>query len=322
MLKVTLTVGIPASSKTTWAKAEQRSNPNTKLISRDDLRVLLDNNVYSPDNEKLIIEARNFLLSSSLKRGHDVILHDTNLNHRNFEDVCSLVKGMNINCMVMEKPFFIELDEAITRDAARTGHAHVGEEVIRKFWKQSGGNQHKFYKPRVEVITAATEASLDALVPETNSKNPHAIIIDLDGTLSLFNTYHKDGTKDFRHAAAHIRNPYDASNCDEDTLNDVVAEIALNFREKGYKLLFVSGRLDKFEIQTRKFLEKHIGGEYMLFMRKDGNFDKDTVIKTNIFNANIKPNYNVFCILDDRSSVVKMWRGLGLTCLQVAEGNF
>jgi hypothetical protein len=29
----------------------------------------------------------------------------------------------------------------------------------------------------------------------------------------------------------------------------------------------------------------------------------------------------VLC-LDDRNSVVKLWRDLGLTCLQVAEGDF
>ena len=33
--------------------------------------------------------------------------------------------------------------------------------------------------------------------------------------------------------------------------------------------------------------------------------------------------YDVAGVLDDRDQVVKMWRNeLGLTCLQVAEGNF
>ena len=30
----------------------------------------------------------------------------------------------------------------------------------------------------------------------------------------------------------------------------------------------------------------------------------------------------ILFVLDDRSQVVKMWRELGLTCLQVADGNF
>ena len=36
------------------------------------------------------------------------------------------------------------------------------------------------------------------------------------------------------------------------------------------------------------------------------------------------PDYKnkIFCVLDDRDRVVKMWRDLGLTCFQVAQGNF
>jgi predicted kinase len=321
MLKVIMTVGIPASSKTTWAKAEQRANPGTKLISRDDLRVLLDNNVYSPDNEKLIIEARNFLLTSALKRGHDVILHDTNLNKRNFEDVCSLVKSMNIDCMVMEKSFFVELDEAISRDAARSGHSHVGEEVIKKFWKQSGGNQHKFYKARVEVITAATEASEEATIAETNSL-PWAIMCDLDGTISLFNTFHKDGTKDVRHAKVHFRSPYDASKCDEDGLNEPVAAVVEAMNTAGYKIIFCSGREDKYRSQTETFLKKHLTVPYELHMRKSGDQRKDSIIKGEIFTNKIKPNYNVSFVLDDRDQVCAQWRSMGLVCFQVAPGNF
>ena len=33
-------------------------------------------------------------------------------------------------------------------------------------------------------------------------------------------------------------------------------------------------------------------------------------------------NYNVKFVLDDRNRVVEMWRSLGLTCLQVADGDF
>ncbi len=31
---------------------------------------------------------------------------------------------------------------------------------------------------------------------------------------------------------------------------------------------------------------------------------------------------DVLCVFDDRDKVVKMWRENGLSCLQVAEGNF
>ena len=31
---------------------------------------------------------------------------------------------------------------------------------------------------------------------------------------------------------------------------------------------------------------------------------------------------NIFCVFDDRNTLVEMWRRNGLTCFQVADGNF
>jgi adenylate cyclase class IV len=57
-------------------------------------------------------------------------------------------------------------------------------------------------------------------------------------------------------------------------------------------------------------------------MRKTGDNRPDNIVKKEIFDSNIKNNYYIEFVLDDRNKVVKMWRELGLTCLQVADGNF
>jgi len=127
------------------------------------------------------------------------------------------------------------------------------------------------------------------------------VICDLDGTLSLLNG----------------RNPYDASTCENDLLNHTVANII-----KNYVTIFVSGREEKYREQTEKFLLKH-GIDYIdLFMRKTDDNRKDAIIKREIFDNEIRNKYNVSFVLDDRNQVVEMWRSLGLTCLQVADGNF
>lgn len=127
------------------------------------------------------------------------------------------------------------------------------------------------------------------------------VICDLDGTLALLNG----------------RNPYDASTCENDLLNEVVADII-----KERNVILVSGREDKFRVQTELFLAKH-GIKYMnLFMRKQGDFRKDSVIKREIYEQHIKDKYEVHFVLDDRNQVVQLWRELGLKCLQVADGNF
>ena len=57
-------------------------------------------------------------------------------------------------------------------------------------------------------------------------------------------------------------------------------------------------------------------------MRKNGDFRKDFIIKKEIYEKFIKPKYEVLFVLEDRDQAVKMWREEGLTCLQVAPGNF
>ncbi|WP_446680100.1 phosphatase domain-containing protein [Cellulomonas biazotea] len=36
----------------------------------------------------------------------------------------------------------------------------------------------------------------------------------------------------------------------------------------------------------------------------------------------IEPHFDVIGVVDDRRSVVEMWRSRGLVCFQVAEGDF
>ncbi len=43
-----------------------------------------------------------------------------------------------------------------------------------------------------------------------------------------------------------------------------------------------------------------------------GIINQDEVVKEEIFNENIRGNYNVRFVLDDRNKVVDMWRQLGL----------
>lgn len=135
------------------------------------------------------------------------------------------------------------------------------------------------------------------------------VICDLDGTLCLFEKENKE--------LPHYRNPYDASTCENDLLNSVVAGILNN-----KTVLLVSGREDKYLEPTLNWLNKHGIRYEKLFMRKSGDYRKDAIIKEEIYKTKIEPNYNVEFVLDDRAQVVKMWRDIGLTCLQVADGNF
>jgi len=58
-------------------------------------------------------------------------------------------------------------------------------------------------------------------------------------------------------------------------------------------------------------------------MRPEGNNEKDSIIKKRLYDQHIMGKYDIEFVLDDRDQVVEMWRNqIGLTCLQVAYGNF
>ncbi len=317
MQKIILTVGLPASGKSTWAKAEIAKDPNSWCrVNNDDIRAMLNGSVYSPDYEKLITETRNFLIREGLKRGKSVIIDNLNIARRHFDDVVKIARSVNGNFQVFEKPFYVELEEAIARDAKREGKAQVGETVLKKWWKESGGKQHKFYKARTEIITTQ---SWDAPVIEPPAHvegAPEAVICDLDGTFVFIRG----------------RSPYDASKCEFDPPNRAVIETLLAHDQKGRKIIFCSGREDKYREQTIRSIEKHLkfkdsdgevwGCEYQLHMRKSDDFRKDSIIKEEIYKEHIKDKYNILNVLDDRDQVVSLWRSLGLQCFQVAPGAF
>jgi len=322
MLKVILCVGIVASGKSTWAKEEIKRDPSIIRVNRDDLRVMMSNYVYSPENEKLIIAARNQIISNALKSGRNVIIDDTNLNRRNFEDVCALVNSLGVECMVMEKAFYVDLDEAIARNAKREGFALIPEDVIRKMWKQSGGTQHKFYKGRVEVCRGNTLEFDSGEPASTDMSKPFAILCDLDGTISLFNPIRKNGSVEKRHVGAPARSPYDASKANNDMVNEPVAEVLERMSAAGYQIIFCSGREDRYRDQTVEFLKKNVGFPYELIMRTTGDSRKDSIVKEELYQKYVAEKYNVFLVLDDRNQVVDFWRSKGFACWQVNPGDF
>ena len=181
------------------------------------------------------------------------------------------------------KMFDTPLEECIKRDNARPNG--VGETVIRKMYNQ-------YLKP-----TPAKYTPDPMLQP--------AIVCDIDGTL----------------AHMHDRSPYDWSKVGNDMVDIPIAWLtSILFRS--VSVILVSGRDESCRKETEDWLAKNGICYTKLFMRKEGDNRPDEVVKEEIFNDNIRGNYNVRFVLDDRNKVVDMWRQLGLKCLQVAEGDF
>lgn len=281
MPKLTYTVGLPGSGKTTWAREQMAADPNIRRVNRDDIRAMIQTK-WTPKSERFTKRIRDFVIAESLLYGHNVICDDTNLTAKGVKELETLTKGMG---MGLESKSFLDvpLHVCITRDEKRTNP--VGASVIRDMWL-------RHVKPAL---------------PPQDTTLPSAVICDLDGTLAVL-----EG-----------RDPYDASTCDKDGINNNVLDVLNDAKyEQGHTILFVSGREDKFRPQTEIFLRKAGHRSDLLFMRPTGDFRNDAVIKEEIYNREIKGKYHVDLVLDDRDRVVDMWRGLGLETWQVNYGNF
>jgi predicted kinase len=304
MIKVEMLVGIPGSGKSTYAKQVVAKDPsNWARINNDDLRAMLNGSVWTSEYEKMITDARNYLIRDALKRGKNVIIDNLNINRRHFDDVCKIAKSVNADIQVYEKAFYIELEDAIERNSKREGAARVPDDVVKKWWKKSGGKQFKFYKPRMEIFYATKSMNKNIKPMVQDDSLPRAVIFDNDGTISLIHSG---------------RSPYDASTCDLDIPNNHVIECMKLYYNAGYKILFVSGREDKYRESTERFYQKHFPEvKYELYMRKTGDMRKDVIIKEEIFNEHIKGKYYVAGWFDDRLQVSKWVYENGLPLFRV-----
>lgn len=285
MKKVILTVGLPASGKSTWAKKTVDGNPGSyKRVNKDDLRAMLDNSKHSRGNEKFVLKIRDNIILEALEDGKHVIVDDTNLNKVHHDHIKELVKGL----ATVEVKDFTDVDfkTCIERDLKRA--VSVGQKVIM-------GMYNKYLKPETE------KPKKVRFHPDKKS----AVMCDLDGTLALMNG----------------RSPYDGSKCNEDLLNTPVADTLKRFSVT-HDIVLMSGREDQWKPQTLEFLEKYEIPYTALYMRKSGDIRKDSIIKEEMFRELVHPTWNIEFVLDDRDQVVNMWRSIGLNCFQVAPGDF
>jgi hypothetical protein len=96
----------------------------------------------------------------------------------------------------------------------------------------------------------------------------------------------------------------------------------------GHMIVIFSGRSKATKDATKAWLKKFDVPFNVLKMRptsRDFQFMPDDDLKKKWFN-DLFPTQghidDVVCVFDDRQKVVDMWRDMGLTCMQVAPGNF
>lgn len=142
------------------------------------------------------------------------------------------------------------------------------------------------------------------------------VVFDIDGTLSIVG----DRLKYLQETPPNWDAFYGA--CGEDACNDPIWEIYAAMEDMGHEIYFVTGRRESCRKNTIGWMLRNMiecQDDKHLLMRKDGDLRHDTEVKPELI-EDFKDE--ILVIFEDRNSMVKKWRELGYTCVQVADGDF
>ncbi|MGH1563070.1 AAA family ATPase [Mumia sp. DW29H23] len=299
MTTLLITRGYPGSGKTTAARDWVAREPHQRTrVNRDDLRRSLFGVSHGlfHDQEKTVTRVEFAMVRSLLRAGRDVVVDDTNLRLRFARDWCDLATALGADFEVLDVT--TDVEQCVKNDAARP--EPVGEQIVRGF-----AARYRMPWPKVH----PTERTADAAAPDIyvpDETRPEAWIVDVDGTLALMGD----------------RSPFDWTRVAEDRPNTAVIQLAQTLHDAGYVLIVMSGRSEECRTATKAWLDEHLDGYAELHMRAAGDNRPDRIVKAELFDTHLRHRWNVRGVLDDRTQVVRMWRAMGLTCLQVAPGDF
>lgn len=301
MLIITITKGIPASGKSTWAKEQLRKHPSTLVrVNRDLMRQMMFGSMEpsTPENEKEVARLRNFVIERALSKGKSVIVDDTNFKDKVFHSICDIAKRIG-NVQVIEKYFPVDLKEAKKRNAEREKKVpeHIIENMFNKNVKNKKVQTRTVYFPPLE---------------QTFDPNlPSCIVVDLDGTLA-------DNTSG--------RSWFDYDRVEEDDVHESIAELVRMYSKKWEgtenKIIIMSGRDEVCIEMSKDWMDVYEIPYDEVYFRKEDDRRPDDKIKRELLQENIEGRFNVQFFIDDRRKVVDMWRGLGYKVLHVDSGEF
>lgn len=300
MQTIYVTTGLPASGKSTWARAivDARAGQVVR-VNLDDIRAMMGfghgtSIGFRKDLEEVAKRFQDELIVRAVKMGQDVVIDNTHLNKNMPNRYKKLFDG-DVKFVVQDFTD-VPVSECIERDSKRENP--VGEKVIKDMARQ-------LQKPWRLTDEYMNDVKLSApYVPVPGSEG--AIVVDIDGTLA-------------EHVA---RSPYDYSRVHTDGVHQHIRHLVTMYWANGFEVIVLSGRPDTCREATEQWLDSK-GIEYTeLYMRAGDDGRNDADVKQDLFDKYVRNQYRVHLWLDDRDRVVRRIRKLGVNVLQVNDGDF
>ena len=150
-------------------------------------------------------------------------------------------------------------------------------------------------------------------------KKDKIVIFDLDGTLALIDDRRDLATKDNGKFDWDVF--FNPDNISLDLPNQPVIDMANLLHKQGFRIFILSGRSDVTHQATVDWLNDNgVWWDHLVMRPQNQLYLPDNDLKQGWLDTIGKDN--VAMVFDDRQQVVDMWRSNGLTCFQVADGDF
>lgn len=301
--RLTITVGISGSGKSTWSHEQWLKDPDgVVIVNRDKIRELLFGfseatikDYYHMDNlfsmEKMVTRYEDTLINEALQSGKDVIVDATHLKRKYLE------RFLYWNVTVSLQTFSIDLYAAMYRDMNRD--RQVGE-VIIKMQLETLKNLEK------ELVRDPLDFTPTTIT--NNKKLSPCVIFDIDGTIAQM-----DGK----------RSPYEWKKVRGDSVEYSTKYIqdCLTDCIESPQVIICTGRDGVALFETKRWLKDNYIDYDKIYIRDEGDSRADWVVKEEMWRSIAEKHY-IVGMFDDRLQVVRRARALGLKVFNVEYNNF
>lgn len=137
------------------------------------------------------------------------------------------------------------------------------------------------------------------------TRPPDAIIVDVDGTLTIPN-----------------RPWFEYDRLLDDVVNETVRALVGWAHDNGLVVIILTGRPERWREDTRLWIDANNVKYHLLINRPDGDVTSNQVFKRHALKELIEPNFTVKFALDDNPHTVKMYRDAGVFVFDVGGHTF
>lgn len=134
---LTLTIGLPASGKSTWAAQMAKDFPDrVRLVTMDDIRAM-NRTRFEDNDEPYVQQVRDYMIDRLLTFGYDVISADTNLSPKTQRRLAQIAKTRKAE-LIHTSFLHVPLDVCLARNTARiaAGIFQVPNDAIQRMYDQ------------------------------------------------------------------------------------------------------------------------------------------------------------------------------------------